>query len=586
MLGTIRGKLIASFVFLMLMILLCGFLLFRYYSDTRREIQSVTKGLNQLEVLILKSQNAMQDFFLVETVNPAFFRTGQSDYLSKLRAARAEIKSLLSVLGDGERARKFSLEAEMERLNHHLELWNGLFDETTALLIDKGFKDDGVEGKFRTAIHELEKFSEVIDRVDILQLRRHEKDFILRNEADYVRLHSALLGKIRSDLQERAHSFDRDSLLSLLSAYEQNFGKFVQLEKKIGLKAKDGLKNQLDQQLRLIEIGLKSTLKMALIKEGYFLGQLETRVLLLSMGTILAGLFFALVISVRVSRKLVSLRDEISHFIESGFTTSALKPVPESRDEVDSLTARIATLEKTIKDHISALRETNGDLETFLYRVSHDLKGPLSSISGLLHLIETTNEKEDKDAYFEMIKSSVKKLNETIDELNDVILIRQGKAVLQRANFRTLAQEVISMVKYVPEAAKVEYEIQVAGNEEIYSDIMMLRIILKNLVENAVKYSRKNLEHPFVKISLEDSGNGHLNMVVTDNGIGIPPELQEKIFDMFFRGTNESKGSGLGLYIVKNAITRMEGSISVHSEVNHGTVFSVSIPRHFSGADQ
>ena len=100
---------------------------------------------------------------------------------------------------------------------------------------------------------------------------------------------------------------------------------------------------------------------------------------------------------------------------------------------------------------------------------------------------------------------------------------------------------------------------------------------MNNLSSNAIKYHNLSRSNPWVKVSMNISGN-NLNIVVSDNGLGISAERQSKIFDMFYRGTEHSKGSGLGLYIVKETIDKMRGTIRVDSIEGEGTSFSVNLP--------
>ena len=114
-------------------------------------------------------------------------------------------------------------------------------------------------------------------------------------------------------------------------------------------------------------------------------------------------------------------------------------------------------------------------------------------------------------------------------------------------------------------------------SEKFYSDRSRINIILSNLVSNSVKYHNMNQPNPYVKVSL-DVNYKTLTIIVEDNGEGIPPQKIEKIFDMFYRASRNSNGSGLGLYIVKEIVNKLGGTIDVESEVNKGTKFIVKIP--------
>lgn len=109
------------------------------------------------------------------------------------------------------------------------------------------------------------------------------------------------------------------------------------------------------------------------------------------------------------------------------------------------------------------------------------------------------------------------------------------------------------------------------------SDKGMITTILQNLVENAIKYSKRNIP-AIVDIRVESHHGKFLTVRVEDNGIGIADDIQVKVFDMFFRGNEISRGSGLGLYILKNAVEKLKGKIILKSKENVGTTFIIELP--------
>jgi signal transduction histidine kinase len=578
MFKTVRTKLLASFLFLMLLCLLSCVLLFRYYTSTKAEIQSFTARLHQLEVLIQKSQSIMQDFFLSETINPAFFKSGESEYFTKLSDNYNEIEKALQSLDSSRFLSRYSLEREVDEINKSLLTWSSSFDTIVNLILRKGFKDYGVEGNLRAYAHELENLTNYLSLTDILQLRRHEKDFMIRNENAYVIKHSQLLEKISANI-ESLHPFPmKDSIRVLLRNYELSFSQFVELEKKIGLKSKAGMKDQLNRALRNIGADLKRAERKSLRIENEFISKLEYRIAIIVVGIVGTGIFFAFFISRLISNRIIRLKNEIDDFIQSGFASVGIRTSKKTQDEIGDLASKFENMESAILNYISELKETNRDLETFLYRVSHDLKGPLSSISGLINLIEMTKDEKEIDGYHAMISTSIAKLHGVIDELNEVILIRQGKTVSTRINFRVMVDEITSQVQAIPGMPEVIYIVENDRPPVIFVDAMMLRIILRSLIENATKYSKRESVESFVKITMCDAGDSNLSISVEDNGIGIPPEFHDRIFDMFFRATNVSVGSGLGLYIVKNAVVRMKGTINLTSKEGEGSVFTITIP--------
>ena len=128
-----------------------------------------------------------------------------------------------------------------------------------------------------------------------------------------------------------------------------------------------------------------------------------------------------------------------------------------------------------------------------------------------------------------------------------------------------------------PHFGRLVFEVRDDTEGALVSDLKLLRTIVRNLVENSIKYSNFQLKHPRVRVvgTVED---GHFVFEVNDNGTGIPPDMQKRVFDMFFRASQQGKGSGLGLYIVKNALNKLNGTLELDSKVNHGTTFKLRIP--------
>lgn len=211
----------------------------------------------------------------------------------------------------------------------------------------------------------------------------------------------------------------------------------------------------------------------------------------------------------------------------------------------------------------------------FLYKASHDLKAPLASIMGITSAAK--EEVTDKTAlnYFSLIEKSTSKLDSTISDLMDYTRITKGQVSVSEINFSKIINDIIESLTHKDPLKKVDFQISVKQGE-FFSDSNMLICVLQNLVDNAIKYRQTNTDS-FVKINVS-TDTKKARILVKDNGIGISEEFQEKIFDMFFRASTHSNGSGLGLFIVKNAIKKLKGTISFKSKLNQGTTFVVIIP--------
>jgi signal transduction histidine kinase len=144
-------------------------------------------------------------------------------------------------------------------------------------------------------------------------------------------------------------------------------------------------------------------------------------------------------------------------------------------------------------------------------------------------------------------------------------------------NFYKLVEEATSNVRHLEGADRIEIQNEVPTDMIVPSDAMRLKIILNNLMNNAIKYHDHNKQRPFIRISVSPTGEG-THFSVCDNGMGIPAEHHDKIFNMFYRASDKSKGSGLGLYIVKQSLGQLGGSVTLKSRLGEGSTFTVLIP--------
>jgi signal transduction histidine kinase len=212
----------------------------------------------------------------------------------------------------------------------------------------------------------------------------------------------------------------------------------------------------------------------------------------------------------------------------------------------------------------------------FLYRAAHDLRAPLMSVKGLIHIMRTAKERNDLDHYFTLMEQSVDKMNQSIDTLLEFSKNEQVSSPLQPVDFRTLAEEVSESVQYMAGAKTVRIDISVEQETIFCSDHAQLYSILVNLLSNAVLY-RDITKLPFVCLTIVVN-NEIVRLHVKDNGIGIEKKFLDKIFEKYFRITQDPHGSGLGLFIVKTSVENLGGTIEVQSTPGLGTQFEIQIP--------
>lgn len=236
-------------------------------------------------------------------------------------------------------------------------------------------------------------------------------------------------------------------------------------------------------------------------------------------------------------------------------------------------------------DYLDALRASNEDLkksnmelDRFVYSVSHDLRAPLSSMLGVLQLIQSDVTDPSVLSDLDLLEGSIKKLDGFILDILDYSKNSRLDIKKDIIIFDTMVADVLSHLKYMG-AGNANIDIKVNVNEGFifYSDKSRIYIILNNLISNAIRYSNPAATHPFVEINIQTSASG-ATIAVKDNGIGISENNQSKIFDIFYRVSGNSIGSGLGLYIVKETVTKLHGNIKLVSSLGEGSEFIIHIP--------
>jgi signal transduction histidine kinase len=223
------------------------------------------------------------------------------------------------------------------------------------------------------------------------------------------------------------------------------------------------------------------------------------------------------------------------------------------------------------------LEQANTELDHFVYSASHDLSAPLKSIRGLVGISKLSNDLAEKEIYFSKIETSVLRLELFIGEVLDYSRNKRLNVSTELIQLRELFSEIFENLRYIEGFQAIRIDMSGIGVNEIRSDKMRLRIILNNILSNAIKFQKQYPGHePVIQIFTIAEREG-VKIVIQDNGEGIQEELQAKIFNMFFRASQSTKGSGLGLYIAKEAADKIRGTISVESEYGIGSKFILKI---------
>jgi len=263
----------------------------------------------------------------------------------------------------------------------------------------------------------------------------------------------------------------------------------------------------------------------------------------------------------------------INAVITSLMVTFFVEFMMKANRKSESLLRQLADSVQQKKD---AIEKINKELDRFVYSTSHDLRAPLSSIQGITKLALMDADRTHDLEYFAMIKNRTSKLDEFINEIIDYSRNSRTELSNELTDLSNVANEVISNLKFLDHADRIQFDINDAAGK-LLLDKGRMKMVMNNLISNAIKYQNVRAEQSWVRIETMTDETG-CKISVEDNGIGIAKELQGRIFEMFFRATEKSSGSGLGLYIVKEIVERMSGTIKMKSEEGKGTRFEITLP--------
>jgi len=238
----------------------------------------------------------------------------------------------------------------------------------------------------------------------------------------------------------------------------------------------------------------------------------------------------------------------------------------------------IAKDDRQLAKATEELKKKNTELETLIYRISHDLKGPLASMNGLFQLMELESDNpEASQNYMQLIKKSAQRLEEKLMGLLELGLSKKDTIEYKPIMVREKLQDIIHDLQSYPGKDKVLIHLTASENFSFYTEEKLFQSIMQNLIENSIKYRKPNIADAVTKVSVRRYREG-IKVKVKDNGLGMDKDLQKRAFDMFYRGHNHTEGSGLGMFIVKTHVEKLGGEIRVKSTPQMGTEVWVYLP--------
>ena len=272
------------------------------------------------------------------------------------------------------------------------------------------------------------------------------------------------------------------------------------------------------------------------------------------------------------------LRDGADDYILKGnlsrLPSAIRRAIKERRLEKLKREARYA-----LRTQNRELVKVNSELDKFVYSVSHQLRGPLASVMGLLNIAET--KPANITDIHTMMRRSVMKLDETLKEIIDYSNNARSEITSSEIDWKNLINVAIGKLAYLANAGKMQLIIDDAGAKfPFYSDPGRLAIIFNSLYSNCITYSHGNPDRQATIHTKIDVAYDTVAITIADNGIGISENSLPHVFNMFYRGSDRSSGAGLGLYITKETVKKLGGQVTIQSTEGRGTVVIITLPNN------
>ncbi len=223
------------------------------------------------------------------------------------------------------------------------------------------------------------------------------------------------------------------------------------------------------------------------------------------------------------------------------------------------------------------LSKINSELDRFVYSASHDLRAPIASLLGLIEVARLEVTMENMGRLLDMQQKSLERLDHFIKDIVDHSRNTRLQVESEEVNFKNIIEGSFEYLQFMENADRIKKNIIVEQSEPFFTSPTRLEIVLNNLISNAMKYADLRKTDPSIEVRVKTNLKT-AEIRIIDNGEGIPTDAKPKIFDMFYRASANGVGSGLGLYIVKEAIQKVGGTIVVYSEPGKGTEFVMEIP--------
>jgi signal transduction histidine kinase len=589
--SSIRKKLLLSFLAFSILTSLLAIVAY-FQIESIRKVSKLAAQFSEWSILCGDLFRNDIEFLEQDTRDTLWYKSQATPRTKSHKAIIASLHNKLTILSDQVDQEQDLLEAQLDQFMQELVVYDRIFDTLLTLHATVGYKDFGLEGQMREIAHTLEDPAYGINTALLLQLRRHEKDYLIRREAQYINKFRVLLEFVRQSLDDK-HKDTEDLLLN----YESLFLQIVRYHGILGSSSGSGFNGLLRESSNKVLSLLKSTSRQ-LEKSNEAIVSRTYTLFIIAVGIIL---LFSIGMGAWLADKFAEPLERLSHVMDRmvlrQFNVTELNEDPELKgDEISKLSQsfvrlivklrnQLAQLEQnaeTLEQQNKELKALNTELDHLVYKAAHDLRAPLTSLLGLIDITKREFGQNGAALQFKMMEDSIRKLDNYISDIVDYATYKRVEPVFEKVDFRELVQDILSEMVDRQTASGVECTLLLEEEPPmLVTDRQRLRIVLSALFSNAFVFADKAKRNRYVRLKTQITPTEY-SINIEDNGVGIAAAHKDKVFDMFYRASYQSKGSGLGLFIVKETVHALQGSIELTSEERKGTAIKILLPNKAS----
>jgi signal transduction histidine kinase/uncharacterized protein HemY len=429
-------------------------------------------------------------------------------------------------------------------------------EEAMGNKFNMGFSNNRL-GSIYTKLKKFEKAEAHLKKAQEIARHANSKALLSANEYNWAQYYEAVGNNARALYHQKRYMAAKDSLYNDISAQKlaelQALYQIDQKDREIDLLNKEKVVQEQEITIQRTRINQQTIIIVSIIV-GLFLVSLLA------------------IMTYRYNMRIEKANREI---------TEQKEEIQSQSEELMEANATIADinreLEKKIDARTQALTQAYKELDTFFYRASHDFRRPLTTFLGLAEVANVTVKDQNALELFDKVKTTAINLDKMLIKLQSISDVGSQELVYKEVMLKEIFDNVCDSYRDELQKKNIRTSCELKLTHPFVSYPAMVKTVIEYLVENAIHFC--GFENPYIRFKAYESGR-YVNIDIQDNGQGIATEYHQQIFEMYFRGNERSKGNGLGLYIVKKAVEKLEGSITVSSIYGSGSTFTVMLPNH------